>query len=53
MADLYQIGTVNIDEDRRPDFKIRIETALVDAGFIIANDPYGDDIHILVYKEEL
>lgn len=49
--ELYQIGVVDID-DYIPDFRMKIANALVNAGFIVADDAYSKDIHILIYKED-
>ena len=52
-ADLCQIGAFIMYTDTRPDFRIRIQSALVDAGFIIADEVNNDDILVFVNKEEI
>ena len=50
--ELYQIGVVDMEVDYRPDLRMKIANALVNAGFIVADDTYSQDIHILIYKED-
>lgn len=47
--ELYQIGVVDMEDDYRPDLRMKIANALVNAGFIVA---YSQDVHILIYKED-
>lgn len=50
--ELYQIGVVDMEDDYRPDLRMKIANALVNAGFIVADDAYSQDVHILIYKED-